>query len=92
MIQATQRMLLALTHERLTFYAEGAKAYWGMWGPMGQPAIEAVEMWERTQRRYLRLWETILAPTSSGQRTIRGVGRGLPVDFFSGFGLLDFDD
>jgi hypothetical protein len=42
MIQITQRMLFALTHERLSFYAEGAKAYWRMWGPIGQPAIEAL--------------------------------------------------
>jgi hypothetical protein len=92
MIQMTQRMLLALTHERLTFYAEGAKAYWRMWGPIGQPAIEALEIWEGTQRRHLQVWEAIVAPTTGGQRAIREVGRGLPADFFSGFGLLGFDD
>jgi hypothetical protein len=33
-------------------YAQGAKMYWAMWGPMGQMAIDAVEAIESTQHRY----------------------------------------
>jgi hypothetical protein len=34
-------------------YAQGAKMYWAMWGPMGQMGIDAVEVLESTQHRYL---------------------------------------
>jgi hypothetical protein len=34
-------------------YAHGAKMYWAMWGPMAQPAIDAVEAIESTQHQYL---------------------------------------
>jgi hypothetical protein len=34
-------------------YAQGAKMYWAMWGPMAQPAIDAVEAIESTQHQYL---------------------------------------
>ena len=34
-------------------YAQGAKMYWAMWGPMGQMGIDAVEGLESTQHRYL---------------------------------------
>ncbi len=30
----------AFANEVLTSYADGAKAYWSMWGPLGQPAIQ----------------------------------------------------
>ena len=35
-------------------FAEGAKAYWLMWGTLGGPAIGLVEMAAEVQRRYLQ--------------------------------------
>ena len=34
-------------------YAQGAKMYWAMWGPMGQMGIDAVEVMENAQHQYL---------------------------------------
>jgi hypothetical protein len=34
-------------------WAQGAKMYWAVWGPMGQMPIDAVEALESTQHRYL---------------------------------------
>jgi hypothetical protein len=34
-------------------YAQGAKMYWAMWGPMGQMGIDAVEVMQNTQHHYL---------------------------------------
>ncbi len=34
--------------------AEGAKAYWLMWGTLGEPAIRVVEMAAEVQRQYLQ--------------------------------------
>ncbi len=35
--------------------AFSAKAYWAMWGPLGQPMIDAVDRWAQRQRGYLQL-------------------------------------
>lgn len=35
-------------------WAGAARMYWGLWGPLGQPAIEAVETLAEMQRSYLR--------------------------------------
>lgn len=35
-------------------FAENAKAYWRLWGPMGHPMIHVVESWAEQQRAYLR--------------------------------------
>ncbi len=34
--------------------AFSAKAYWAMWGPLGQPMISAIDRWAQRQREYLR--------------------------------------
>jgi hypothetical protein len=34
-------------------WAQGAKMYWAMWGPMGQMGIDAVEVMQNTQHHYL---------------------------------------
>ncbi len=34
--------------------AFSAKAYWAMWGPLGQPAIDTIDRWAERQRGYLR--------------------------------------
>ncbi len=33
--------------------AEGAKAYWRMWGPLGEPMIRSIDAWTDMQRGYL---------------------------------------
>jgi hypothetical protein len=59
-IEATQRTpLFAFANHVLSFYAEGAKAYWRAFGPLGQPAVQTVEAWEGLQRRYLEALEAI---------------------------------
>ncbi len=35
-------------------FAENARAYWGAWGPLGEPMIRGVEVWAQTQRAYLQ--------------------------------------
>jgi hypothetical protein len=35
-------------------FAEHAKAYWRLWGPLGGPMIRIVDAWVEQQRTYLR--------------------------------------
>jgi hypothetical protein len=35
-------------------FAEQAKAYWRLWGPLGEPMIRIVDAWVEQQRTYLR--------------------------------------
>jgi hypothetical protein len=35
--------------------AFSAKAYWAMWGPLGQPMIDGVDRWAQRMRGYLQL-------------------------------------
>ena len=35
-------------------FAEHAKAYWRLWGPLGEPMIRAVDAWTEQQRSYLQ--------------------------------------
>ena len=35
-------------------FAEHAKAYWRLWGPLGEPMIRIVDAWVEQQRTYLR--------------------------------------
>jgi len=34
-------------------FAEQAKAYWGLWGPLGEPMVRGIEAWAEMQRAYL---------------------------------------
>lgn len=34
-------------------YADAAKFYWRMWGPLGEPMIQATDAWAEMQRGYL---------------------------------------
>ena len=36
-------------------FAEQAKAYWQLWGPLGEPMVRGVEAWAEVQRSYI-LW------------------------------------
>ncbi|CAA9443608.1 MAG: hypothetical protein AVDCRST_MAG78-2665 [uncultured Rubrobacteraceae bacterium] len=75
----------------LTSYAEGAKAYWRMWGPLGQPAIQTIDIWARSQRRYLEALETIVLP-ANGPQAPRSASRDLLRDLFTGGFGVGFDD
>jgi hypothetical protein len=35
-------------------FAESAKAFWGAWGPMGEPMIQGIDAWVQMQRAYLQ--------------------------------------
>jgi hypothetical protein len=35
-------------------FAQQAKAYWRLWGPLGEPMIRVVDAWAEQQRSYLR--------------------------------------
>jgi hypothetical protein len=35
-------------------FAENAKNYWRLWGPLGEPMIRIVDAWTEQQRSYLR--------------------------------------
>jgi hypothetical protein len=36
-------------------FAKQSKAYWRMWGPLGEPMLNGVEYWEGAQRAFI-LW------------------------------------
>ncbi len=91
MTETTLRIPFWFAHGTLTFYAEVAKAYWRAWGPMGQPATQAVEMWEGAQRRYLEMLEDALIPVRKPS-TVQKDRAAPPMDLLSAFGLLGFED
>ena len=35
-------------------FAEQGKAYWGLWGPLGEPMVRGIEAWAEMQRAYLQ--------------------------------------
>ena len=51
----------------LDTFTDQAKAYWGLWGPMGEHMVRTVDSWARQQRSYLE-W----------LRRNRGVGSNRP--------------
>jgi hypothetical protein len=36
-------------------FAEQAKAYWSMWGPLGEPMVRGIDAWAEMQRATLQL-------------------------------------
>jgi hypothetical protein len=34
-------------------FADGARLYWRLWGPLGEPMIRGVDAWADMQRAYL---------------------------------------
>ncbi len=43
------------TYEQmLNIFAEQAKAYWRMWGPLGEPMIQGIDAWVAMQRAQLQ--------------------------------------
>lgn len=77
----------AFANEVLTSYAEGAKAYWSMWGPLGQPAIRTIDIWTRSQRRYLETLEAILVPVNMPQAPLSATQNLMRDLFTGGFGV-----
>ena len=63
-VDETEYVALNETEYLINFFAEGAKAYWRLWGPLGEPMVDAVEGWAQMQRGYLQ-W----------MRQVSGVGR-----------------
>ena len=51
--EAVLRAQLELARVAVDGFAQGATAYWLMWGTLGRPAIQAVETAAEAQRRYL---------------------------------------
>ncbi len=35
-------------------FAEQAKAYWRLWGPLGEPMVRGVDAWVEQQHAYLQ--------------------------------------
>jgi hypothetical protein len=35
-------------------FVQNAKAYWWLWGPLGEPRVRVVDAWAEQQRSYLR--------------------------------------
>ena len=83
-IETTRRTPpFAFADNVLSFYAEGAKAYWRAFGPLGQPAVQTIEAWEGLQRRYLEALEAIfvrptVAPVERAYATTTGTREASP--------------
>jgi hypothetical protein len=59
--EAVLRAQLELARVAVDGFAQGATAYWLMWGTLGEQAIRTVETAAEAQRRYL---ETLKATLS----------------------------
>jgi len=35
-------------------FADQAKAYWGLWGPLGEPMVRGIDAWAEMQRAYVQ--------------------------------------
>ncbi len=77
----------AFANEVLTSYADGAKAYWSMWGPLGQPAIQTIDFWTYSQRRYLEALEAIMVPSNVPQAPLSATQNLMRDLFTGGFGV-----
>jgi hypothetical protein len=40
--------------QMLNTFAENARAYWRVWGPLGEPMVRGVDAWVEQQRSYLQ--------------------------------------
>ena len=53
-VNETEHVMVDETEFVVDFLAEGAKAYWRLWGPLGEPMVYAVETWAKMQRAYFQ--------------------------------------
>jgi hypothetical protein len=61
-LEETEHMMLDETEFMVDFFAEGAKAYWRLWGPLGGPMAHAVEEWAKMQRMNFRSLHQVVGP------------------------------
>ena len=40
--------------QMVDIFTEQAKAYWGLWGPLGESMVRGVDAWAETQRAYIQ--------------------------------------
>ena len=40
--------------QMLNIFAENARVYWRLWGPLGEPMVRVVDAWVEQQRWYLQ--------------------------------------
>jgi hypothetical protein len=58
-VDETEYVVLNETEYLINFFAEGAKAYWRLWGPLGEPMVYAVEAWAEMQRGYFQWMQQV---------------------------------
>ena len=63
-VEETEYVALNETEYAINFFAEGAKAYWRLWGPLGEPMVYAVEAWAEMQREYFQ-WMRLVSVVRS---------------------------
>ncbi len=61
---STARAPLEFAKLTVDAYEEGARFYWRLWGPFGQPAIRSVEQVAQMQRMYLTALQVAATPFS----------------------------
>jgi hypothetical protein len=65
-VNETEHMMLDETEFIMDFFAEGAKVYLRLWGPLGAPMVYAVEEWATMQRAYFRSLHQVIGPDGIG--------------------------
>ncbi len=45
---------LEVYEQMVDTFAEQAKAYWRMWGPVGDPMVRGIDAWAEMQRTYVQ--------------------------------------
>ena len=65
MTVSTVRAPLELARLAVDAYEQGARFYWGLWGPLGLPAMLSVEQVTQMQRLYLTSLEAAVTPLSN---------------------------
>ena len=58
-VDETEYVVLNETEYLINFFVEGAKAYWRLWGPLGEPMVYAVEAWAEMQRGYFQWMQQV---------------------------------
>ena len=69
-VNEIEHMLLGESEFMVDFFAEGAKAYWRLWGPSGAPMVYAVEGWAKMQRAYCRSLHHVIDPAGQKPRSV----------------------
>jgi hypothetical protein len=71
-INEIEHLMVDETAYVVDFFAEGAKAYWRLWGPLGEPMVYAVEGWAKMQRAYFQSLHQVVG--SNRQQKSQPVG------------------